>query len=55
MVKKSFILLGQPARTAREIDVDLQNTFEYLQYSVAQTFSVAEPSGKSIIHEIICT
>ncbi|QSZ35283.1 hypothetical protein DSL72_008152 [Monilinia vaccinii-corymbosi] len=47
MVKKSFVLLGQPARTAQEVEVDLQNTFEYLQYSVAQTFSVADPSGIS--------
>ncbi|KAI9650423.1 hypothetical protein NHQ30_000437 [Ciborinia camelliae] len=47
MVKKSFILLGQPARTSQEIEVDLQNTFEYLQYNVAQSFSIAEPSGIS--------
>lgn len=47
MVKKSFILVGAPASSAQEIDVDLQNTFEVLQYNVAQHFSIAEPSGES--------
>ncbi|ESZ91096.1 putative Cytochrome 4F5 [Sclerotinia borealis F-4128] len=47
MVKKSFILLGQPASTSQELEVDLQNTFEYLQYNVAQNFSIAQPSGIS--------
>lgn len=45
MVKKSFVLVGAPASTAQEIEIDLQNTFEYLQWDVAQHFSVAEPSG----------
>ncbi|EMR85284.1 putative cytochrome p450 protein [Botrytis cinerea BcDW1] len=47
MVKKSFFLLGQPPRTSQTLEVDLQNTFEYLQYTVAQKFSIAEPSGIS--------
>jgi hypothetical protein len=46
MVKKSFVLVGAPARTAQEIEIDLQNTFEYLQWDVAQHFSIAEPSGR---------
>jgi hypothetical protein len=45
MVKKSFILVGAPVGTAQEIEIDLQNTFEYLQWDVAQHFSIAEPSG----------
>jgi hypothetical protein len=45
MVKKSFILVGAPAGTAQEIEIDLQNTFEYLQWDIAQHFSIAEPSG----------
>lgn len=51
MVKKSFVLLGQPAKTAREIEVDLQNTFGCLQYTVAQTLSVADPTGRLITFE----
>jgi hypothetical protein len=45
MVKKSFVLVGAPACTTQEIEIDLQNTFEYLQWDVAQHFSIAEPSG----------
>jgi hypothetical protein len=45
MVKRSFILVGQPANTAQDIEVDLQNTFEVLQYNVAQHFAIAEPKG----------
>jgi hypothetical protein len=45
MVKRSFILVGAPAGTAQDIEIDLQNTFEYLQWDVAQHFSIAEPSG----------
>lgn len=52
MVKKSFFLLGQPPRTSQTLEVDLQNTFEYLQYTVAQKFSIAEPSGESAIYEL---
>ena len=46
MVQKSFVLVGAPASTAQEIEIDLQNTFEYLQWNVAQHFSIAEPSGE---------
>jgi hypothetical protein len=46
MVKKLFVLVGAPARTAQEIEINLQNTFEYLQWDVAQHFSIAEPSGR---------
>jgi len=45
MVKKSFILVGAPASSAQEIDVDLQNTFEALQYNVANHLAIAEPPG----------
>lgn len=46
MVKKSFYLVGEPVNKAKEIDVDLQNAFEVLQYTIAQQFSIAEPKGK---------
>lgn len=52
MVEKSFFLLGQPAKTSQALEVDLQNTFEFLQYTVAQKFSIAEPSGRSAIYEL---
>lgn len=45
MVAKSFILLGQPASTAKKLEIDLQNTFEFLQYNVAQSFAISDPSG----------
>jgi hypothetical protein len=48
MVKKSFMLVGAPTNSAQEIEVDLQNTFEYLQYNVAQAFAIAEPKGRLI-------
>jgi hypothetical protein len=46
MVKKLFVLVGAPTKSAQEIEIDLQNTFEYLQYNVAQAFAIAEPKGK---------
>jgi len=48
MVKKSFMLVGAPTKSAQEIEVDLQNSFEYLQYNVAQAFAIAEPKGKPL-------
>jgi hypothetical protein len=45
MVNKSFILVGEPPSSVLELDVDLQNTFEALQYTVAEKFAIAEPSG----------
>ncbi|TVY82115.1 Cytochrome P450 4F5 [Lachnellula suecica] len=47
MVKKSFMLVGAPASSAKEIEIDLQNPFEYLQYDVAQTFAIAQSKGIS--------
>ncbi|KAH6665570.1 cytochrome P450 [Halenospora varia] len=47
MVKKSFVLEGQPSKTSKQIDINLQTTFEALQHNVAQSFAVAQPSGIS--------
>ncbi|TAQ85331.1 hypothetical protein B7494_g6339 [Chlorociboria aeruginascens] len=47
MVQKSFVLLGEPANMAKDINIDLQNTFEVLQNTIAQKFSIAEASGIS--------
>ncbi|KAH8654944.1 cytochrome P450 [Tricladium varicosporioides] len=47
MIKKSFILEGQLAETAKVVDIDLQSTFEVLQHNVAQSFAIAKPSGIS--------
>ncbi|KAI9054272.1 hypothetical protein LZ554_001440 [Drepanopeziza brunnea f. sp. 'monogermtubi'] len=45
MVSKSFYLVGTAADSAQDIKVDLQSTFEVVQYAVAQQFSIAVPSG----------
>lgn len=48
MVTKSFVLVGEPTSSSKNIEIDLQNSFEALQHAVAQEFSIAQPSGENL-------
>lgn len=45
MPSHQFYLLGEPASSARQIDLDQTLSFEGLQYLVAAHFAVVEPKG----------
>jgi hypothetical protein len=48
MPLQSFYLLGEDPATARDIDVDQNTSFNYLQQLIASHYAIVVPTGKRL-------